>query len=100
MAPALLSPLTGGRSRPSRARRLVRDIASVLIITGLLLLVDAGVTLLWQEPLTAVVAMIKRSEIDKRFLSLRTNPLSTLDQRTLEALKGIQERTAFLAQRE
>jgi sortase A len=101
MAPdALLTPLTGGRRRRSPARRLVRDISSVLIITGLLLLADAAVTLLWQEPLTAVVAMIKRSEIDKRFLSSRTNPLSALDQRTLQALRTIQSRTAFLAQRE
>src|SRR5947209_15406926 len=97
---ARLSPLAGGRRRRSPGRRLVRDISSVLIITGLLLLVDAAVTLLWQEPLTAVVATIKRSEIDKRFLSNRTNPLSTLDQRTLQALRSIQARTAFLAQRE
>jgi sortase A len=65
-----------------------------------LLLADAAVTLLWQEPLTAVVATIKRSEIDKRFLSVRTNPLSTLDQRTLQALRSIEARTAFLARRE
>jgi sortase A len=101
MAPdALLSPLSGGRRRRNRTRRLVRDISSVLIITGVLLLVDAAVTLLWQEPLTAVVAMIKRGEIDKRFLSPRTNPLSTLDQRTLQQLRSMQARTAFLAQRE
>jgi sortase A len=97
---APLSPLTGGRSRRSLTRRLVRDASSVLIITGLLLIVDAAVTLLWQEPLTAVVAMIKRGEIDKRFLSFRTNPLSTFDQRRLQALKGVRERTAFLAARE
>jgi sortase A len=101
MAPdALRSPLTGGQRRRSPARRLVRDISSVLIITGLLLLADAAVTLLWQEPLTAVVAMIKRSEIDKRFLSPSTNPLSSPDQRTLQALQSIQARSAFLAQRE
>ena len=34
-------------------RRLIRDVSSVLIISGLLLVVDAGVTLLWQEPVTA-----------------------------------------------
>ena len=101
MAPrAPLSPLSGGRSRPRAARRLVRDAAWVLIITGVLLLADAAVTLVWQEPVTAVIAMIKRGEIDKRFLSFRTSPLSTPDQRTLEALQSVQRRTAFLAQRE
>jgi sortase A len=97
---ALIHPLTGGRTRPSLRRRLVRDVSSVLIITGLLLLADAAVTLLWQEPLTAVVAMIKRSEIDKRFLSFRTSPLSAVDNRMLGALQGVQQRIAFLAERE
>jgi len=41
--------------------RLVRDISWVLIISGLLLVIDAGVTLVWQEPVTAVIALIKRS---------------------------------------
>ena len=81
-------------------RRLVRDVASVLIVTGVLLLIDAAVTLLWQEPVTAVVAMIKRGEIDQRYLSLRTSPLSPLDHRMLDALRGVQQRTAFLASRE
>jgi sortase A len=97
---APIHPLTGGRTRPSVRRRLVRDVSSVLIITGLLLLADAAVTLLWQEPLTAVVAMIKRSEIDKRFLSFRTSPLSAVDSRMLGALQGAQRRVAFLAERE
>jgi sortase A len=95
-----INPLTGGRSSPSVARRLVRDVASVLIITGLLLLADAAVALLWQEPVTAVVALIKRGEIDKRFLSYHTNPLSSPDRRTLEQLTNARARIAFLATRE
>jgi sortase A len=94
---APLSPLSAGRSQRSPTRRLLRDASYVLIITGLLLLVDAAVTLLWQEPVTAVVAMIKRSEIDKRFLSLRTSPLTSLDQRIFHTLESVQQRTAFLA---
>ncbi len=97
---ALLHPLTGGRTRPSLRRRLIRDISSVLIITGVLLLADAAVTLLWQEPLTAVIAMIKRGEIDRRYLSFRTAPLSAVDSRTLGTLQGVQQRIAFLAGRE
>ena len=49
-------------------RRLVRDISSVLLISGVLLLVDAGLTLVWQEPVTAVIGLIKRSQIDQRYL--------------------------------
>jgi sortase A len=101
MAPgAPISPLAGGRTRRSTARRLVRDISSVLIITGLLLLLDAAVTLLWQEPVTAVVALIKRSEIDKRYLSLNISKLPSLDRRALGALRSDRARIAFLAARE
>src|SRR5262249_25123888 len=56
-------------------RRLVRDISSVLIISGLLLMLDAGLTLVWQEPVTAVIGAIQRSKIDKQYLSFDTAPL-------------------------
>jgi sortase A len=72
----------------------------VLIISGALLLADAAATLLWQEPLTAVVALIKRDGVDKRFLSYRGAPLSELDRRALAALKTQQARIAYLARQE
>jgi sortase A len=81
-------------------RRLIRDISSVLIISGVLLVLDAAVTLVWQEPLTAVVALVKRSEIDKRFLSYRSTPLSRADRSALASLNTVQQRIRFLARRE
>jgi sortase A len=81
-------------------RRLIRDVSSVLIISGLLLVLDAGVTLLWQEPLTALIGTIKQGEINKRYLSFHTAPLSTVEQRALGELKTINDRVAFLARRE
>ena len=90
----------GGRRRRPLARRLLRDLSSVLIISGLLLLIDAGVTLLWQEPLTALIGTIKRAEIDKRYLSYRAAPLSALDKRSLDLLQAIPRRIAYLARRE
>ena len=81
-------------------RRLIRDVSSVLIITGVLLVLDAGVTLIWQEPVTAVVALIKRSQIDKRFLSFRTAPLTQLDLHALNTLQTMDQRISFLARRE
>jgi sortase A len=100
---ALAAPpgyLTGGRSRRRILRRAIRDIASVLIVSGLLLLADAAVTLLWQEPLTAVVALIKRGEIDQRLLSYRTAPLSAVQRRALDSITSARARAAFLARRE
>ena len=83
-----------------RRRRLLRDLSLVLIISGLLLLADAGVTLLWQEPLTAVIALIKRGDINKNFLSYKAAPLSELDRRALAAIHSVRERVAYLARQE
>jgi sortase A len=94
---APLSPLTGGRMRRTPGRRVLRDISWVLIITGVLLLADAAVTLLWQEPVTAVVALVKRSEIDQRYISA---PISSPERRALAAMKNERARIAFLAGRE
>jgi len=81
-------------------RRLIRDISSVLIISGLLLVLDAGATLVWQEPVTAVIALVQRSQIDNRYLSYATMPLSTLDRHALGDLRSASEKIAFLARRE
>jgi sortase A len=81
-------------------RRLIRDISSVLIISGLLLVLDAGLTLVWQEPVTAVVAMIKRGEINKRYLSFKTAPLTPTDRHVFRTLETMNERISFLARRE
>jgi sortase A len=78
----------------------VRDVSFVLIISGALLLADAAATLLWQEPLTAVVALIKRGEINDRFLSYHNAPLSQLDQQALVDLRSEKERIAYLARQE
>jgi sortase A len=80
--------------------RLVRDISWVLIISGLLLVIDAGVTLVWQEPVTAVIALIKRSEIDKQYLSYRTAPLAPTESHALGGLPNAQQRISFLARSE
>jgi sortase A len=81
-------------------RRLIRDISSVLIISGVLLVLDAAVTLLWQEPVTAVIGTIQRSHIDKRFLSFRTTPLSPMDVHALVSVKTDDKRISYLARRE
>jgi sortase A len=77
-------------------RRLVRAISSVLILSGLLLVIDAGVTLLWQEPVTAVIGLIKRGEIDHGLVD-RPLSLSRLDDQALAGVTGTEGRIAFFA---
>jgi sortase A len=81
-------------------RRLIRDVSSVLMIAGLLMLIDAGVTLVWQEPVTAVIGLIRRSDINQRYLSFKTIPLSPTERDAMRGLTTIKEEIAFLARRE
>lgn len=80
-------------------RRLIRDISSVLILAGLLLVLDAGVTLVWQEPVTAAIGLVLRGQVNDRYLSYRTAPLSTVDVSVLTHLRTPSERVSFLARR-
>ena len=81
-------------------RRLIRDISSVLILTGLLLVLDAVVTLVWQEPVTAAIGLALRGEVNDRYLSYSTAPLSTVDRAALVGLRSRSQRIDYLARRE
>jgi sortase A len=92
---------TGARApKRRRRRRLLLDVSSVLILSGLLLLLDAGVTLVWQEPVTAAIALLMRGQVDKRYLSYSTAPLSVIDRDALTGLRSQHQRIAYLARRE
>jgi sortase A len=81
-------------------RRLIRDISSVLILSGLFLVLDAGITLVWQEPVTAAIGLVMRSQVDNQYLSYRTAPLSVVDKTALSGLRLQRERITYLARRE
>jgi sortase A len=81
-------------------RRLIRDISSILILAGLFLVLDGGITLVWQEPVTAAIGLVLRSEVDQQYLSYRTAPLSSIDKSALAGLGSQEERVAYLARRE
>ena len=81
-------------------RRLARTFSTLLVVVGLLLLADVGLTLLWQEPVTAAIGLIKRSETNDRYLSYRTMPLTAAQRTGLERLSNAQARIAYLARQE
>jgi sortase A len=81
-------------------RRLIRDISSVLILSGLLLVADAGVTLVWQEPVTAAIGLILRGQVNQRYLSYTTAPLTQVDRHALVTLRSADQRLIYLARRE
>jgi len=74
-----------------------RLLSTLLITAGLLLLGDVVLTLAWQEPVTGVIALVKRQGIDRRYLSYSSMGLSTGERVSLQRLTSVEERIAFLA---
>jgi sortase A len=61
-------------------RAVLRFLASVLMVSGVLLIGDAAATVLWQEPVSAVVAERHQSNLEQAFVDppprvLRKKPL-------------------------
>jgi sortase A len=79
-------------------RRALRAFSTVLIIAGTLLILDAGVTLVWQEPVSAVYADLRQGRLeDDLRSSLTGRDLTALQLRALTQLDTEQRRIAFLA---
>jgi len=81
----------------SRRRRLI---SATLMLAGVLLLADVLVTLVWQEPVTGLIAMVKRHDINRRYLSYSSMPLTNSEQVSLQRLTNAEERIAFLARQD
>ena len=82
--------------RPTRAQ-IARFIAAVLITSGTLLLIDAAVTVAWQEPISALIA--GREQADLRSQLKQLERLSAADQRAVASIRDEPRRLAALAAR-
>ena len=81
------------------SRRLLRSLSTVLIVSGALMLLDAGLTLVWQEPVSAVYAKIRQSQLGDELNKLALAKPSELDLAALQKLATEKRRMAFLARR-
>ena len=83
--------------RRSRARRVVRALSSVMIVAGIILLADAGVTLIWQEPVSALYANVQQGRLSDQLEALETAPLEPAEERALERIPDPKRKLAFRA---
>ena len=67
-------------------RRALRTLSTVLIVAGVLLLADAGLTLLWQEPVSALYGHVQQGKLEGQLKDLEKAPLAAVDQRALRKL--------------
>jgi sortase A len=82
-------------SKTSRMRHALRALSTVLIISGAMLIADAGLTLVWQEPISAVYAKLQQRQLAGKLNDLEN--LTDLQLRALQRLRTENRRVAFLA---
>ena len=83
----------------SDVRRPLRALSTVLIIAGVLMLADAALTVLWQEPVSGLYARIVQDRLGDDLHDLELAQPSAVELAALDALESQQRRMAFLARR-
>jgi len=78
-------------------RRALRAISTVLIIAGVLMIADAGITLAWQEPVSALLARIEQNKLSGQLNRIEQRGPTPVQRRVLAALPTQERRIEFLA---
>ncbi len=78
-------------------RTLLRQLSTILILAGLMLLADVGLTLFWQEPVSALYAEWRQDALADDLDDLGEPDLAPAEVRALERLPLDSDRAAFLA---
>jgi sortase A len=89
--------MTATARRPLTVRRALRALSSLLIVAGVILLLDAGVTLLWQEPVSAVYSHFQQKALDGDLTELEQQPLAPAERRALDKIGDPHRQLAFRA---
>jgi sortase A len=89
--------MTTAARRPLTIRRALRALSTVLIVAGAILLADAGVTMLWQEPVSALYAHIQQNKLDGDLTDLERLPLAPAERRALDKIPDTRRQLAFRA---
>jgi sortase A len=86
---------THDRSSPSA--RALRALAILLIAAGALALLDGLVTLIWQEPITALVALIRQDHLNSDLRRIERAAPTPVERRALASLTEESARISYLA---
>ncbi len=78
-------------------RWLLRRLSTILIMAGVLMALDAGLTFFWQEPVSAIYARIKQDHLASQLQAIERAGPTPLQRRALAALRTQSRRIAFLA---
>lgn len=79
---------------------MLRFVASVLITSGLLMLADAGLTLAWQEPVSAYLAQRQQDKLGHELDSASLRDIVRREQAAVASIRDMRKRVAKLAEAE
>jgi sortase A len=82
---------------PRRRSRLISLAGALLALVGALMLVDAGITLLWQEPISALYAQLKQESLGGDLSALDSAAPTTQAESALARLHEERRRVTYLA---
>jgi sortase A len=82
---------------PERRRRLLHGLSTVLLVAGVLVLADAAITLVWQEPLTGLQTRVRQHALRGDLKHLEAQGPTAIEAQVLAGLKSERRRIAFLA---
>jgi sortase A len=90
--------VSGGWENP-RVRRGARILSTALITAGIVVLLDAGLTVVWQEPVSAAWSAIQQSRASDELEQLEAEFPSAEDIAALRGVRGDAARARILAKR-
>jgi sortase A len=80
-----------------RARRGTRTLSTVLMVAGALLLADAALTVLWEEPVSSLYAGVEQRRLTHRLDALDRAPLAPAERKAIASVADPSRRLAFAA---
>jgi len=89
--------MTAPAASKKRGHSVLRGLSTALIVSGALLLADAGATLLWQEPVSALYSRVQQGELSGELDRLEKVPMTPVERRALVKLPDPKKRLAFAA---
>src|ERR1700733_4691292 len=84
-------------NRTRRSQRAMRALAALLILAGTVALIDAGVTLVWQEPVSALCAKLRQDHLSGALAKVEHAAPTAVEERQLVDLSDVRRRIALLA---
>jgi sortase A len=80
-------------------QRAVRIVSTMLITAGIVVLADAGLTLVWQEPLSAAYGSLQQGEAEDQLEDLEAEYPTAADLAAIAGVNGAPAKARILADR-